>query len=384
VYGYDHASNLTSITPNAATQSFTYSNTNAISSGSYDANGSPAALGQNSYKWDGENRIVHFASTPNNTTSSFTYDGLGRLVRVIDTHGAAVTADHSYFWCGATLCLAHDNTQSGSPVSTQYFDQGVIANGTSYYYVRDQLGSVSELISSTGTVASEYTYDPYGNRTTVSGTVELTVWPRILAQSSMHKPTHWKRKSAIPPIWTIRAGFVDGWPKSGDSQDRRTPPLRIGTANTNETWLAIPCLVFGKLLRMIKMLSVSIVERRGWPIRLQSASGPSTKNSPNEKGTAQPIAARTPNATKRNSMSPDMTPTGVRYSLNRTRRGVCRSLPPVSIRHRSSGRPAAGHDDGFAERSPIFLLADRIHRPQLRQQLVDQRTQPRPRRAVRE
>jgi hypothetical protein len=38
-------------------------------------------------------------------------------------------------------------------------------------------------------------------------------------------------------------------------------------------------------------------------------------------------------------------------------------LPSVSIRHRSSGRPAAGNDDGFAERSPIFLLPDRIHRP---------------------
>jgi hypothetical protein len=68
----------------------------------------------------------------------------------------------------------------------------------------------------------------------------------------MHNPTYLKRKSAILPIRTIRAGFVDGWPKSGDSQDRRTPPLRIRTANTNETWLEIPCLVFGKLLRMIK------------------------------------------------------------------------------------------------------------------------------------
>ncbi len=120
--------------------------------------------------------------------------------------------------------------------------------------------------------------------------------------------------------------------------------------------------------------------------RRPARSGPSTKNSPNEKGTDQPIADRPQNATKRNNMSPDMTPTECDslYSLNRTRRGLCRSLPPVSIRHRSSGRPAAGNDDGFAERSPIFLLADRIHRPQLRQQLVDQRTQPRPRRAVRE
>src|SRR5256885_2619126 len=57
---------------------------------------------------------------------------------------------------------------------------------------------------------------------------------------------------------------------------------------------------------------------------------------------------------------------------------------PSSIRHRSSGRPAAGNDDGFAERLQIFLLADRMHRLQLCQQLVDQRTQPRPRLAVRE
>ena len=65
--------------------------------------------------WDGENRLVRFASSSNNTGSSFTYDGLGRLVRVVDTQDGAITADHSYFWCGAVRCLAHDNTQSGSP-----------------------------------------------------------------------------------------------------------------------------------------------------------------------------------------------------------------------------------------------------------------------------
>jgi hypothetical protein len=54
------------------------------------------------------------------------------------------------------------------------------------------------------------------------------------------------------------------------------------------------------------------------------------------------------------------------------------------ICRQSSGRPFAGDDDGFAERSPIFLLADSIHRAQLPQQLVDQRAQPRPWRAVRE
>jgi hypothetical protein len=34
-------------------------------------------------------------------------------------------------------CLAYDNTQSGSPVSTQYFDQGVIISGTPYAYTAE-------------------------------------------------------------------------------------------------------------------------------------------------------------------------------------------------------------------------------------------------------
>jgi RHS repeat-associated protein len=74
-------------------------------------------------------------------------------------------------WSTLMAAPSHDNTQSGSPVSTRYFDQGAIISGTSYYYVKDSLGSVTQLISSTGTVASQYTYDPYGNQTTVSGTL---------------------------------------------------------------------------------------------------------------------------------------------------------------------------------------------------------------------
>jgi RHS repeat-associated protein len=168
-YGYDHASNLLSITSSGTTQSYSYTSTNAITGQTYDANGNPQVLSGNTYKWDGANRIVHFTNSAANTASSFSYDGLGRLVRVVDTHAGAITADHSYTWCGNVRCLAHDNTQSGSPVSTQYFDQGAIIGGTPYYYVKDQLGSVAEMVTSAGAVASQYTYDPYGNQTTVSG-----------------------------------------------------------------------------------------------------------------------------------------------------------------------------------------------------------------------
>ena len=170
-YVYDHASNVTSITPDGPTQTFSYTDTNAIAAGSYDANGSPTALGGNSYIWDGANRVVNFANSAAHTSSSFTYDGFGRLVRVVDTKSGTVTADHSYFWCGAVRCLGHDNTQSGSPVTTQYFAQGIIGSGTAYYYVQDLLGSVTQLVSSSGNVAAQYAYDPYGNRTLVTGTV---------------------------------------------------------------------------------------------------------------------------------------------------------------------------------------------------------------------
>jgi RHS repeat-associated protein len=90
---------------------------------------------------------------------------------VVDTHAGTITADHSYFWCGSVRCLAHDNTQSGSPVSTQYFSQGIIVSGTAYYYLKDALGSVRALLTSTSSVVSQYTYDPYGNQTVVSGTL---------------------------------------------------------------------------------------------------------------------------------------------------------------------------------------------------------------------
>jgi RHS repeat-associated protein len=166
-YGYDRASNLTSIMANAPTQSPTYTTTNELTSASYDANGSPSALGSASYTWDGANRVITFRSGFNR--SQFTYDGLNRLVRIIDQQNGRVVADHAYFWCGNERCLEHDNTQSGSPVSKQYFAQGVIAAGKPYYYVADRLGSVRQLVSVGGEVEAQYDYDPYGNQAKISG-----------------------------------------------------------------------------------------------------------------------------------------------------------------------------------------------------------------------
>jgi RHS repeat-associated protein len=169
-YGYDAASNISSITTGGARQSLSYTSTNVITSGTYDANGSPLSLSGVTFAWDGANRLANLSGA-SGKSSTFTYDGLGNLVRVVDSLNGTVTADHSYFWCGPVRCLAHDNTQSGSPVSTQYFAEGVISGGEPLYYVADKLGSVSQLVSNSGAVAAQYTYDPYGNQTQVGGTL---------------------------------------------------------------------------------------------------------------------------------------------------------------------------------------------------------------------
>lgn len=51
----------------------------------------------------------------------------------------------------------------------------MITSGTPYYYVQDGLGSVTQLVTNSGTVASQFAFDPYGNRSIVSGTVTSDV-----------------------------------------------------------------------------------------------------------------------------------------------------------------------------------------------------------------
>jgi RHS repeat-associated protein len=172
-YGYDRASNLTSIAANSDAKTYQYNDTNGLAAASYDENGNPTRLGTTQYSWDGFNRLVGFAA--GTSASQFVYDGLGRLVRIIDRQGGRIVKDRAYFWCGVERCLEHDNTIAGSPVSKQYFSQGVIIGGTPYYYVVDHLGSIRQLVTAGGQVAAQYDYDPYGNQLKVSGEVDADI-----------------------------------------------------------------------------------------------------------------------------------------------------------------------------------------------------------------
>ena len=166
-YRYDAASNLVSMTVDGVPKSLAYTATNALTSATYDANGNPISLDGWTYAWDAADRLVK--ATKGQSESNFTYDGQSRLVRIVDRQGGAVVSDKSYLWCGMARCLEHDNTKLGSPVSKQYFAQGVVVAGFSQYYITDQLGSVRQLVGAGGRALAQYQFDPYGSRTKVSG-----------------------------------------------------------------------------------------------------------------------------------------------------------------------------------------------------------------------
>lgn len=137
----------------------------------YDLNGNLLASGSgsttNAYEWDAANRLTAVERVTSGalvSRSEFTYDGLGRRVKIVEKDNSGTVTSTKYFvWSGAQLCQERDS--SPGSVTKQYFAQGEVTGGVKYYYTRDHLGSIREVTSASGTVLARYDYDPYGART---------------------------------------------------------------------------------------------------------------------------------------------------------------------------------------------------------------------------
>jgi RHS repeat-associated protein len=159
-YGYDDAANR--ILANNTGTNLTYQPNllNQIA-GSSDMNGAGTT-----YEWDAEQRLTAINSGINRT--EFSYDAQDRRCRIVELTNRVVGSDLRYVWCGSLLCEEHN---ASNVVVRRFFDQGVQVLGTGpqpatsdYYYTRDHLGSVRELVDASGQVQSRYSYDPFGQR----------------------------------------------------------------------------------------------------------------------------------------------------------------------------------------------------------------------------
>jgi RHS repeat-associated protein len=195
-YGYDQASELTSITytkgqttlgdlaygydgagrrnavwgafartglPSPTTQNAAYNADNELTSWngtalSYDADVNLTSFGSQTYTWNDRGQL----SATSAGSSSFAYDALGR--RMSRTISGATT---KYLYDGANI-VQEQNSSNAATANLltglgidQTFSRQVVGGATSSL-LTDALGSTIALADSMGAVQTSYTYDPYG------------------------------------------------------------------------------------------------------------------------------------------------------------------------------------------------------------------------------
>ena len=133
----------------------------------YDADGNCTNDGTRSYQWDALNRLIQISE--GSITYQFAYDGQSRRISETDNG----TLSKQWVWIGNEMA---EEQNASNTTTKRFYSQGEQQSGTSYYYTRDHLGSVRELVNGSGTILTRYTYDPYGRTTTkhLSGSVDAT------------------------------------------------------------------------------------------------------------------------------------------------------------------------------------------------------------------
>ena len=178
IYGYDLAANRTSEQVANKTTSSTPNNVNEITSQSggtnrtltYDLNGNLINDGSSrTFEWDGANRLVAINFTGTANRSELSYDGLNRLVKIVEKNGNTINSTNKFVWCGTQRCEIR-NANDG--VSLRMYGQGQYDSGTAYFYSRDHLGSVHEMFKSDNTLIARYDYDPRGRSTALLNTIK--------------------------------------------------------------------------------------------------------------------------------------------------------------------------------------------------------------------
>jgi len=140
----------------------------AVQSFTYDANGNMTSDGTRTYAWDAENRLIKI--TESTKTTDIEYDGFHHWTRIVERNGATTVSDRRFIWDGNTLVEQRNATSTTA--AQRYLPQGVQQGTSKFFYTRDHLGSIREVVNNSGSVVARYDYDPYGRRTKLSGTFD--------------------------------------------------------------------------------------------------------------------------------------------------------------------------------------------------------------------
>ena len=100
--------------------------------------------------------------------TEFSYDGLDRRVRVVEKQNGVEQSNQVYLWDGTEIVQRRDST--GATVERNYFGQGYEEVDNDYFYTKDHLGSIREVVASDGlTIEAVYDYSPWGEVERIGG-----------------------------------------------------------------------------------------------------------------------------------------------------------------------------------------------------------------------
>lgn len=152
---YDAAANRLTETLNSSSTSSSYNALNELIS-------TTAVLPEMTYEWDAENRLI--SASKGALRSEFTYDGLGRRVRVVEKTNGTVTSNQTFLWVDLEIGERRDST--GGSVEQRYYAHGFAGlSGTvtgTHLYTTDHLGSVHEVVTPSGSIQERIAYDAWG------------------------------------------------------------------------------------------------------------------------------------------------------------------------------------------------------------------------------
>jgi RHS repeat-associated protein len=121
------------------------------------------------FRWDARNRLTHIVDGANET--EFEYDGQDRRRRIIERFNGVEQSNKTYLWVGSEILQKRNDTSER--VLRDYYWFGFSEGANDYFYTRDHLGNVREVIASNGnTIESRYDYDLWGKVTRAAGTGE--------------------------------------------------------------------------------------------------------------------------------------------------------------------------------------------------------------------
>jgi len=259
-YAYDQIGNRTSATNN--NQLTTYSAnalnqyTNIVNGSTnaptYDADGNLLTYNGWTYSWNGENRLVQasnattvvvfkydaqgrrFEKIVNATnTTRFVYDNWNLISEVELNLQSQIVNRKSYVW-GLDLS---QTLQGAGGVGGLLFQTTINSTTTNRCFAAyDANGNITEYVSTNGTVAAHYEYDPYGNITKVSG-LKSNAFSHRFSTKPFEAETgliHYQFRSYIPELgrWLCRdpmqeKGGVNLYAFCGNSPVNFVDPLGL-------------------------------------------------------------------------------------------------------------------------------------------------------------